>query len=145
MPFVFSLAALLSVRRRREEAEERHLAQLSADLATARQTLHRIETELRRLADEHAAAAPRTVQATHLHERYARLSLLEQGRSEVSTHVHDLTERFAAQQQAYLRARCDRELLEELETTQRATYAAGLLRQETKRNDDAFLNRYLRN
>ena len=145
MAFIFTLAAVLSLRRRREEAEERHLAQLSTDLATARQTLHRIEAELRRLAAERAAEPPRTVQATHLHERYARLSLLEHGRAEVSSHLQDLTRRFAAQQQAYLRARRDREVLEELETAQRARYAAGLLRQETKRNDDAFLNRFLRN
>lgn len=145
MAFVFTLAAVLSLRRRREEAEERLLGQLAADRETARQTLQRIETELRRLAAERAAEPPRLLQATDLHERYARLSLLEHGRTEVLNHLQDLTQRFTAQQQAYLRARRDRELLEELETAQRATYAAGLLRQETKRNDDAFLNRYLRN
>ncbi len=144
MAFVFSLAAVLSLRRRREEAEERHLAQLATDRETARQTLDRIEAELRRLAAERAAEPPRLLQATDLYERYARLALLEHGRNEVLTHAQDLTQRFTTQQQAYLHARRDRELLEELETAQRATYAAGLLRQETKRNDDAFLNRYLR-
>lgn len=144
MAFAFRLAAVLAVRRRREESEERSLAQLSSELEAARQAVHRIDIELRRLADERNAEPPRSMQATDLHERYARFSLFEQGRSEMLTRIADLSGRLKAQQQLYLVARRDRELLESLETAQRSTYLATLARQETKRNEDAFLARYLR-
>ncbi len=144
MGFHFTLASVLAVRHRREQAEERSLAQISSELETARQAIHRINMELRRLAMERNAEPPRSMQATDLHERYGRLSLFEQGRQETLTRIADLSARREAQQQIYLLARRDRELLENLQTAQRSVYAAGLARQENKRNEDAFLARYLR-
>jgi len=144
MGFAFPFASVLAVRRRREEAEERSLAQLSSELEATRQALHRVDIELRRLADERIAEPPRSMRATDLHESYARLSVFAQGRSEMLTRITDLSARLQAQQQIYLLARRGRELLENLETAQRSIYLAGLTRQETKRNEDAFLSRYLR-
>ena len=144
MAFVFSLAAVLAVRRRREEAEERALAQTVSEISIAGQALRRIEGEVDRLAVEHALEAPRRRPATDLHERYARIALLQHAQSDARAYMAELTARREAQQQSYLEARRERELLEKMEATQRAAWAGRLARVETRNNEDIFLARSLR-
>ncbi len=144
MPFAFSLAAVLAFRQQREAAEERALTALLHQLAAAHETFGRIEVELRNIRSMHAQSSPERLQAVALHERYARLAVLEQGRAEMLQHIAALTTQRDAQQQLYLAARRDRELLDELEAKQRAGFATEALRREAKRMDDLFLARRLR-
>ena len=144
MAFVFSLAAVLALRQQREQQEERALTAVLHELAAARETVGRIEGELRRVRAEHAQIAPQSLQAVALHERYARIHVLEQGRQEMLARVAELGVRREAQQQIYLTARRDRDLLDDLRTRQRAAFAVEATRSEQKRMDDLFLARRLR-
>ena len=144
MAFVFSLAAVLALRHQREQQAERALTALLHELAAGRDTVQRIEDELRRLHADHAQTRPQSQQAVSLHERYARIYVLEQGRAEMLTRLADLDAQRAAQQQLYLDAHRDRELLDDLKTRQRAGFALDANRRDQKRMDDLFLARRLR-
>ena len=144
MAFVFSLAAVLALRHQREQQQERALTAILHELAAGRDTVHRIEDELRRLHADHAQTRPQSQQAVSLHEQYARIHVLEQGRAEMLARLADLEIRRAAQQQLYLAAHRDRELLDDLKTRQRAGFSLEAARRDQKRMDDLFLARRLR-
>lgn len=144
MAFVFSLAAVLALRQQREQQEERAFTAVLHELAAARETIGRIESELGRLHADHAQSGPQRLQAVSLHERYARIHVLEQGRAEMLARIAAIDAQRDAQQQIYLAARRDRDLLDELEGRQRASFALEASRREQKRMDDLFLARRLR-
>lgn len=144
MAFVFSLAAVLAIRQQTEQQQERLLTAILHELAAARDTVHRIEDELRKVRTDRVHAAPQNLQAVSLHERYARIRVLEEGHTEMLARVAEMEARRNAQQQIYLAARRDRDLLEELESRQRASFAVEASRREQKRMDDLFLARRLR-
>ena len=144
MAFVFSLAAVLALRQQREQQEERALTAILHELAAGRDTIQRIEDELRRLHADYAQSGPQQLQAVSLHERYARIHVLEQGRDELLARLAEIDTRRNAQQQIYLAARRDRDLLDELKTRQRASFAVEASRREQKQMDDLFLARRLR-
>ena len=141
MGFRFSLAAVLLVRQEREAAEERLLGAAERDLAATRAQRDAVRSELRRLAEQRAAEAARTVQGVALHEQYARLAVLDAARVELDGRVAQLETLRDARRQAYVAARRDRELLEQLESSQRASFVAAATAREGKRSDDLFLAR----
>ena len=144
MPFVFSLAAVLSVRRLRETVAERTLGDISRELKQTRIHLTRVRTELGHAADRRAAGNAEPLQGVSLHEQYARIALLQQAVVEFEAAVAEITARRTAQQAIYLATRRDRELLEEMEGRQRAGFHADALRQEQRVQDDLSLARRLR-
>jgi len=144
MAFAFSLAAVLALRQQREQQEERALTAVLHELAAGRDTVGRIEGELSRVRAEIAQMAPQSLQAVSLHERYARVRVLEKGLLEMRARLAELEARRDAQQQIYLAARRDRDLLDELESRQRLSFTTEANRREQKRMDDLFLARRLR-
>lgn len=144
MAFAFSLAAVLALRQQREQQEERALTAVLHELAAGRDTVGRIEGELSRVRAEIAQMAPQSLQAVSLHERYARVRVLEEGLLEMRARLAELEARRDAQQQIYLAARRDRDLLDELESRQRLSFTTEANRREQKRMDDLFLARRLR-
>ncbi len=144
MGFVFSLAAVLTVRRQREEMEERRLGAVALEHARAKQNLERIRGELASASAQRAVARPELVQGTSIHERYARVVLLQQALIELERVVAEIGMRRDAQQRIYVAARRDRELLEELEERQRLLFYADATRREQRRHDDLYLARRLR-
>ena len=144
MGFQFSLAAVLLVRREREAAEERALGAAERTVAAARGQRDAVRAELVRLAAEWAGAGTRMLQATALHERYARVAVLDAARVELDAQIPQLETQRDARRLLYLAARRDRELLEELEASQRASFRAAADAREQKRSDDLFLARRMR-
>lgn len=141
MGFRFSLAAVLLVRRERESAEERLLGATERALAGARGQLEAVRGELRRLSEERAGEGSRLMQGVMLHEQYARVAVLDAARAELDRQVAELEQRRDTRRLAYVTARGDRELLEELEATQRSSFVAAATVREQKRSDDLFLSR----
>lgn len=141
MGFRFSLAAVLLVRREREAAEERLLGAAERALAGARGQLEAVRGELRRLAEERAGEGSRLLQGVALHEQYARLAVLDAARAELERQVAEMEARRDGRRLAYVMARRDRELLEELEASQRESFVAAAMMREQKRSDDLFLSR----
>ena len=144
MGFQFSLAAVLLVRRERAAAAERALGAAELAVAAARGQREQVRAELVRLAAEWAGAASRVLQATALYERYARVAVLDAARVELDGQIAQLETQRDTRRQAYIAARRDRELLEELEASQRASFQAAAAAREQKRSDDLFLARRMR-
>ena len=144
MAFVFSLAAVATVRRERERQAERALAAVLREIQRTQATLARLETELREMAAARLAAASRQLTGVSLHEQYARMELLRTARGEVVAHLGALTAQREQQQLLYIAAHRDRDLLNELEQRQRAIFQGEQALREQKRNDDLFLARRLR-
>ena len=145
MPFAFSLAAVLSVRRQREAVEERKLGAISRELDQTHTHLARVRSELGSASARRSSGHIELRQGVSLHEQYARIVLLQQAIVEFKSSLAEISARRSTQQQIYLVARRDRELLEELEQRQRANFNAEALRQEQRRQDDLYLARRLRN
>ena len=144
MGFRFSLAAVLLVRREREAAAERALGAAERAVAAARGQREQVRAELVRLAAEWAGAGPRLLQATALLERYARVAVLDAAQVEMDGQIVQMETQRDARRLLYVAARRDRELLEELEASQRASFRAAADAREQKRNDDLFLARRMR-
>ena len=141
MSFRFTLAAVLLVRREREAAAERALAWAEREMLAAQRQFEAVGIELRRLAAERAGAGPRVMQGVALHEQYARLAVLDRARIELQQQLVELEKQRDGRRLAYVAARRDRELLEEMEAQQRARFDAALATQEQKRADELFLTR----
>ncbi len=141
MGFRFSLAAVLLVRREREAAEERLLGAAERELAAARAQRDVVRGELRRLGELRAGEGSQVRQGVALHEQYARLAVLGAACAEMDGQVAELGTRRDVRRRAYVAARRDCELLEEMEASQRASFVAGAGAREQKRSDDLFLAR----
>lgn len=135
------MEAVLLVRRERETAEERLLGAAERELAGVRAQRDAVGGELRRMAEERGGEGSRVLQGVSLHEQYARLAVLGAARVELDGQVEALEMRRDARRLAYVVARRDRELMEEMEASQRASFVAGATVREQKRSDDLFLSR----
>ena len=141
MTFIFSLAAVLTVRRQREDAEERRLAAIARETEDTRRDLARVRTELKTASAHPSFNVPQLLQGVALHQGYARIALLRQALLEGEASLAQQEARLQTQHAVYLAARQARELLEDLEARQRTAFAAGILRREQRGNDDLFLAR----
>lgn len=141
MSFQFSLTAVLLIRREREASRERALAAAERELHAVRQQLEMVDDELRRLAGLRESAEPCLMQGVAVQEQYARWAVLQQARTELKRAIAERAIERDAQMRLYLSARRDRELLEKLETEQRATYYAAATMREQKLSDELFLLR----
>ena len=117
---------------------------MARQLEQTETNLQRVRMELRSAAAERALGAPELLQGMTLHARYARTVLLQHALVELEASVAEMAARRTTQQQAYVAARRDRELLEELESRQKNLHTAEAQRREQRRNDDLFLSRRLR-
>ncbi len=143
MGFVFALRAVLTVRRQREEAAERALAEEMRELAEARRAMEWVRGEVERAAAERDGAAAGAVPALEMRERYARKELLEAAQGETRVRLERAEERAKSLRESYLAARREREVMEEMEARQRTFHDLEALRREAKRTDDLLLGRRL--
>lgn len=144
MPRLFPLAAVLAIRQQKEDAEERALAAIAAEVQGMRAALAHVERELR----EHAAGRARDPQALHLGVHHqaleARSRALGHAKAQLSEQLQILEARRAEQQTRYLAARSAREMLTELRQAQRIAWEDEMAHREAKRVDDLFTARRLR-
>lgn len=141
----FTLQAVLALRHRAEEAEERALAAISVEREHVRTMLERVRTELQQWTSDRLLEAGRAVQAAQRQAQYARLRALQEARGQLEEQLSQFEGRLRTQQQMYLAARRTRETLEELKEQQRLAFQAEERRREQKQADDLFiLKRYRR-
>lgn len=144
MPRTFTLAAVLALRQQKEEAEERALAAISAQVQQIRSALERVAQETTRHAQERAREVHSLLAAAHHQASHAQLLLLRRAQAEWNEQL-DAAERLRHEQQArYVEARSQREMLSELQQQQRAAWEDELSDREQKRLDDQFASRRLR-
>lgn len=141
MGFVFSLAAVLQVRRSAEEREERILGDILREMNHATQSIQRIDAELTGTTVRREAEIEQAFAGSHHHVGYARHALLQQTRSELEeqlTRWKELRDRQVAVHQA---ARAAREMISDLRGRQREAYMSAMSRREQSALDDGYLAR----
>ncbi len=134
----FSLAAVLALRQRREEAEERILAALGAQRQEVEKTLLRVAHELRLWNQARASDIGSVHSGAMQQASYARYEVLCVAQSQLQEQLRSLEAQRLLQQQVYLAARSGRKMLTELQTQQRDTWEADMQRREAQRLNDLF-------
>ena len=144
MPRHFPLAAVLAVRQQKEDAEERALTAVLAEMNGLRVAVARAEQVMVQHANERFREVLGSHSAAHHQSSQARWTLLRNTKQSLQQQLQTLELRRAEQQVRYLKARCDREMLTELEVQGRAFWEAEQEMREAKRMDDLFASRRLR-
>ena len=144
MPRTFPLAAVLSLRQQKEEAEERTLAARAAQVQQVRASLTRLEHELAQCAEVRAREVQTVLTGAHLQASYGRLNLLRDAQKELLEQMRVAEALRAEQQVRYLAAKGNREMLTELKETHQSAWDAEMQSREQKRIDDLFAARRLR-
>jgi flagellar export protein FliJ len=140
----FPLGAVLRIRQHKEETEERALLALHLQRQQVETTLGRVREQLSLWDEDRQREVGSTTMAATRQSSYARLALLREAELQLLTQLRDLRERSAKQQESYLCARRNREVLTDLEQHQRQAWLKELDRREQHRVEDLFLGRWLR-
>ena len=142
MAFHFSLNGVLRLRESLEKAEMQQLRAIAAAVASSRADLDsldkNIETARRWTLD---ATATRGLTGAELHFEVLRESVLQTVRSSLAEKLAALERKRDEQQQRYLQARRQREILSNLYQRQLAAYRLEQSRREQQRIDELFLIR----
>jgi flagellar export protein FliJ len=142
MAFRFSLNGVLRLRESLEKAELQQLRAIAAAVASSRAELDsldkNIETAQRWTLD---AAATRGLTGAELHFEVLREGVLRAVRSSLAEKLVSLERKREEQQQRYLQARQQREILSNLHQRQLAAYRLQQARREQQRLDELFLLR----
>jgi flagellar export protein FliJ len=142
MAFHFSLNGVLRLRESLEKAELQQLRAIAAAVASSRADLDsldkNIETARRWTLD---ATATRGLTGAELHFEVLRESVLQTVRSSLAEKLAALERKRDEQQQRYLQARRQREILSNLYQRQLAAYRLEQSRREQQRIDELFLIR----
>jgi flagellar export protein FliJ len=142
MAFHFSLNGVLRLRESLEKAELQQLRAIAAAVAFSRADLDsldkNIETARRWTLD---ATATRGLTGAELHFEVLREGVLQTVRSSLAEKLAALERKRDEQQQRYLQARRQREILSNLYQRQLAAYRLEQSRREQQRIDELFLIR----
>ena len=141
MPRNFPLAAVLSVRQQKEEAEERALGAIGARIAVVNTSITRIESEMIRHGVVRASEVSAVHSAAHHLSTHDRWKMLGEARANLHGELKQLEVQRSEQMARYLKARSDREMLTELRSKQRAAWNAEVEGREAKRVADVFAAR----
>lgn len=141
MGFVFSLAAVLQVRRNAEEREERILGDVLREMNQTMQSIQRIDAELTGTTVRREAEIEQAFPGSHHHVSYARHALLRQTRSELEEQLTQWKELRDRQVAVHQSARAGREMISDLRVRQRDAYVSAMSRREQSTLDDGYLAR----
>ena len=137
----FPLQAVLKVRQQKEEAEERVLTAIHAELQALRAGLLRLEQQLVQVQQARDAELQQVLTAAHHQTLATYWTSLRQRREELLQGVHTVELRRAEQMRTYLNARGARELLTELRDDHTGAWERQREMRDRKRADDLFLSR----
>jgi flagellar export protein FliJ len=142
MAFHFSLNGVLRLRESLEKAELQQLRAIAAAVASSRAELDSLDKDIeaaqRWTLD---AAATRGLTGAELHFEVLREGVLRAVRSSLAEKLVGLERKREEQQQRYLQARRQREILSNLYQRQLAAYRLQQSRREQQRIDELFLIR----
>jgi len=141
MAFQFPLATLLRVRTIREESEERMLLQIGAEIARTLELQAEIDVALQRVSAKQGTPTVTALKGSDVHAHYAELVGLRQSQDDLRMHLRRLEELMAKQMGLYTVARQNREMLTDLNDTQRSSHNTELAKREQKAIDDNFAAR----
>ena len=135
------LHVVLQVRKRKEEAEELKLTAINRDLQQLAARENQLREEVTVLAATRHGEVKTLSNAWHHQEIAARFRQLEQARAEVLSERKRLQALRLKQTALYNAARCEREVICELQEQRAAAYIAEVAARDQRRNDELFLSR----
>lgn len=138
MPFRFSLATLLRVRRSLEEREERVLQHIVLELVMNQ---HRLEANIQEMAAalrEREACLENAISARDLRQAYGAIEEVKLRRIALEEREQKLNHLRTEQLKVYQGAHRDRKMLSDLEEQRRELHNANLVRLEQIEIDDRF-------
>lgn len=144
MAYIFSLQAVLHLRRHKEAAEERALAALASHRQQLEATLGRVHQQISQWTEDRTREAGFVGTGLTQHQSYARLAVLQDAEKQLQQQKIDIQQRYAEQQERYFAMRSARETLTELEKGQRTAWEQACSRLEQRRVDDLVLGRWFR-
>lgn len=136
-----SIQVLLRVRSQREEVEERKLAAIIKKLQLARAELAGLSMELESITAARLKEIQCTLPNTHHQAVEAHSRALWRRCADHAAEIERLKELQAEQMSAYLSARREREVMENLNERRRDALEAEAHLREQKLNEDLFLAR----
>ena len=145
MPFRFSLAAVLVVRKNVEQREERALKKIQLDMAHATRELEQLDAEIAHVQAAREQAMQVPIPAVQLHAYEERAELATEKKKILVVQIQKLRLELAGQMKVYQAAHRDREALTDMLKKRREEYDQEQTRQQQKQLDDMFMARRHRN
>jgi molybdopterin/thiamine biosynthesis adenylyltransferase len=133
--------AVIGIRRRQEEMEERKLVEIVKQLREAEDEQNRIKAELHRLTAARVDQLNEVVDVTHHRAAAAELSAVLRRSDVVTASIKNIEEQKGIQMAAYLSARSGRKIIEDLDRQRLDAERAVISRQEQRRTEELFLAR----
>lgn len=139
-----SFQVVLSLRRRKEDAAERTLAEALANLQRAQLLLATLEDDLRRTRCTSLGETGELLHVMELQQRHQRIRHLEQACGQATQALAEQQAAVTREQQTYLEAHREREVVDALLKQQATAEQAKQNRRDVKVSEDLFLGRLIR-
>jgi flagellar export protein FliJ len=141
MPFQFSLAAVLLVRKNAEEREERALQKIQVELARIVRQVEELTAQIADTNLKREQAMQNAIPAYQMHALLNHAHAAAEKRKTLLQHRLVLEEERDRQMKVYQVAHRDREALTDMLHKQRAAYELEEARRQQKQLDDIFIAR----
>ncbi len=140
----FPLTPVLRLREQKEQAEERALVAINADLQQVRAALARVEQEMARFGAVRQEITREVITAAHHQMLALQWRSLQEAHAQLKVRLQSLEKSRAEQQQSFLLAKRQRETLSELRQQYKDRVEEKAEQSERKRIDDLFSSRHAR-
>ena len=144
LPFRFSLASVLQLRKSIERRAEISLISTQLEVARARHRIDELTEEMAKACQEREKDLRNSVSANTLQAKQAEISAAIEAKQTMLETLQTLKLQRDNQMRAYKAANRDRQVLTDLRTQQKNLYAQEETRREQKQLDDIFASRWLR-
>lgn len=134
--------AVMALRRRKEECEERMLADIHRDIRRETSDLERLDNQLGLIGEARRSQPTYLACGVDHHRLDSTYRELLQHRAEVLSRIQGLIERRTRQMNQYLAARREREVISDLEQRRTRAHKAEMTSRETRQSEDLFLARF---
>ena len=144
MPFRFSLASVLQLRKSIERRAEISLISTQLEVARARHRIDELTDEMANACQEREKDLRNSASANTLRAKQAEISAAIEAKQTMLESLQALNFQRVSQMKAYQAAHTDCQALTDLRKQQKNLYEQEEMRREQKQLDDIFASRWLR-
>jgi flagellar export protein FliJ len=144
MPFRFSLASVLQLRKSIERREEMSLKTAQLEVARVRRRIDELTEEMAKASQERGRALQNSISANRLQSMQVEINAAIEAKQTLLETLQTLTLQRDMQMEIYRDAHRGRRVLTELRAQKRNLYEQEELRRQQKQLDEIFAARWLR-
>jgi flagellar export protein FliJ len=145
LPFRFSLASVLQLRKSIERHAETSLMSAQREIARVHHRIDELTDEMAKACQEREETLRNSTPAVCLQAKQAEISAVIEAKRTILESLQTLKLQQDNQMKAYKAAHRDRQALTDLRTHQKTLYEQEEVRRQQKQLDDIFASRWLRN